>query len=298
MTYSKCIFPAVCLFFNLAPAQSPTYFSAQTRSSTAVQGAVVRNCAHSQDSSFDNLRVEINSRQNNNRSQTSDVRWDGGFEFREVPSGVYEAQVVNVQGGVIKRTLLTVDSMSNHQELRLDIPCAEKPVAGSVSIRRLSHTPPKDAVKALRKAAEAQQKGNVAQWEKYLRQAATLDPDYFEARNNFGAFLVRHQRPAEALSEFRAAMELDPRASAVLTNVSACLLGLDQMTEAEEYARRALAIDPASAQAHYLIGVAMVKQNRLTTEAAEHLHDSGSVFPKALEVEAAIRERLRRQTSE
>jgi predicted Zn-dependent protease len=93
-------------------------------------------------------------------------------------------------------------------------------------------------------------------------------------------------------------MEIDPAASAVLTNVSACLIGLDQMKEAEEYARRALAIDPVSAQAHYLIGVAMVKQNRFTLEAADHLHDSGSVFPKALEVEAAIRERLRRQISE
>jgi tetratricopeptide (TPR) repeat protein len=242
--------------------------------------------------------VEVISRQNANRSQVSDVRWDGGFEFREVAEGVYEAQVVNLQGGVIKRTILTVSSMSNNQELRIEIPCAEKELSGSVSIRRFSHKPPKEAVKALRKAGEAQQKGNVAEWEKYLRQATTLDPEYFEARNNFGAFLARNQRTAEALTEFRAAMEIDPSSPAVLSNVSACLLGMSQTKEAEEYARRALAIDPLSAQAHYLIGVAMVKQNRFTAEAADHLHDSGSVFPKALEVEAAVRERLRRQTSE
>jgi tetratricopeptide (TPR) repeat protein len=283
---------------NLAPAQSASHFSAQTRGNASVQGWVVPDCAGPNNNTFDNVRVEIINRQNSNRSQAIDVRWDGGFEFREVPEGVYEAQVVNLQGGVIKRTILTVSSMANHQEVRIEIPCVSKEASGSVSMRRLSHKPPKNAVKALRKAGEAQQKGKVDEWERYLRQAVTLDPDYFEARNNLGAFLARNSRTAEALGEFRAAMEIDPAASAVLSNMSACLLGLNQIKEAEEYARRALAIDPLSAQAHYLIGVAMVKQNRFTEEAADHLHDSGSVFPKALEVEAAVRERIRRHISE
>ena len=64
-------------------------------------------------------------------------------------------------------------------------------------MRRYSHKPPKAAVNALRKAAEAQRKGDVAEWEKYLRQSVTIDPDYFEARNNFGAFLARNLRAVE-----------------------------------------------------------------------------------------------------
>lgn len=292
MTYSKCIVAASSLFWGLAAAQSPVFFSAESRASSAVQGVVVRECANPQNASFDNLRVELMSRQNSNRSFASDIHWDGRFELRDVNEGVYEAQVVNLQGGVIKRTIVTVTAMATHQEIRLAIPCAEKQTSGGVSLRRLSHKPPKGAVKAMRKAGEAQQKGDVAEWEKQLRLATTIDPDYFEARNNLGAFLARANRTAEALNEFRAAMEIDPAAAAVLTNVSACLLGLNEIKEAEEYARRALAIDPLSAQAHYLIGVALVKQNRFTLEAADHLHDSASVFPKALEVEAAIRKRI------
>jgi tetratricopeptide (TPR) repeat protein len=298
MTYSKCIFPAACLFLNLAHSQSSNFFTAQSRSSTAVQGTVVRECANSQDSGFDSLRVEIFNRPNSHGVQSADIRWDGRFEFHEVAEGVHEVQVVNLQGGVIRRTMLTVNTMGNPQELQLPIPCAEKQIAGSVSMRRLSHKATKEAVKALRKAGEAQRKGNVAEWEKYLLQAIALDPDFFEARNNMGVFLARNNRTAEALVEFRAAMEIDPASAAILSNVSACLLGLNQTKEAEEYARRALAIDPLSAQAHYLIGVALVKQNRFTIEAADHLHDSGTAFPKALQVEAVVRERIRRQTGE
>jgi Tfp pilus assembly protein PilF len=298
MTHSKCIYAAAILSASLASGQAPSMFSAQTRSGVAVQGMVVRECANAQEKSFDNLRVEAYSRQNSNRSFVSEIRWDGGFDIREVPEGVYELQVVTFQGSVVKRTIVTVNSMSAHQEVQLAIPCAERPATGTVSLRRLAHKPPKNAVKALHKAAGEQRKGNVAEWEKQLRLATTLDPEYFEARNNYGAFLVRHGRNEEALTEFRAAIGIDPTSAAVLANMSACLLGIGRVRDAEEYARKALAIDPLSAQAHYLIGVALVKQNRLTEEAAGHLRDSGSTFPRALEVEAVIRDKIRRQTGE
>ena len=298
MTYSKCIFPSACLLFYAASAQSPSHFLAHARAASSIHGSVVRECVNSQDKSFDNLRVEVISRQNGNRSYAGDVAWDGGFEIRDVAEGVYEVQVVNLQSTVIKRTILTVNSMGNQQEMHISIPCAEKQTTGGISIRRLSHKPAKKAANALKKAGEAQRKGNVTEWEKNLRLAVKLDPDYFEARNNLGAFLARHNRPAEALEEFRAALEIDPDAAPILTNISASLLSLNQTKEAEAYARRALAIDPLSMQAHYLIGVALVKQNQFTLEAADHLHDSGTKFPKALEVEAAVRDRIRRQTGE
>lgn len=298
MTYSKCIYSAAFLLLHLPFAQAQSYFSAQSRGTSAVQGTLVRECQGAGNTPFDNLRVEFSSRQSGNRTYSGDVRWDGGFEVRDVAEGVYEAQVVTVGGGVLKRTLFTSTPMTSHQDFRISVPCADKPVSGSVSIRRLSHKAPKAAVKALRKAGDAQRKGRMEEWERYLRLATSIDPEYFEARNNLGAFLVRTGRPAEALPEFRAAQDLDPNSAPVLNNISACLLSLERAKDAEEFARRALALDPLSPHAHYLIGVALLKQNRFTEEAADHLHDSGSAIPKALEVEAAVRERIRRQTGE
>lgn len=298
MTYSKCIYTAACLFLSAAAAQTRSSFSTQSRELGDLHGVVVRTCENAQITSFDGMRVEVVNRQNLDRNHSGDVRWDGMFNIPDVREGVYEVQVMTLQGTILKHTIATVNAMSGSQELRLEIPCTEKPMRGSVSIRRLSHKPLKNAIKALRRAADAQAKGKMAEWEKQLRLATTIDPEYFEARNNLGVFLVRNNRSAEALAEFQAALEIDPSASAVLTNIGACLLVLKQMKEAEGFARRALAIDPLSAQAHYLIGVSMVKQNQLTLEAAGHLRDSASAFPKALEVEAAIRNRIRQQTEE
>ncbi|MBN8733552.1 MAG: tetratricopeptide repeat protein [Acidobacteria bacterium] len=300
MTYSKCIFSLGFLLAGLNgfEALAQPMFSAQARAAGAVSGAVVRMCEKSQDNSFQNLRVELTSRQNLNQTYFGDVRWDGTFEIRDVSEGVYEAQVTNQRGSVLKRTLFTVNTSGGGPEVRLELPCAEKQAAGGVSLRRLTHKPPKSAVKALRRAGEAQVKGDLAAWEKHLREAVRLDPEFFEARNNLGAFLARANRTEEALNEFRAALEIDPRSAPVLNNLSASMLNLHQPREAEAFARKALAIDPLSPQGHYLLGVALVNQNRFTEEAAGHLRDSTPTFPKARQVEAAVREHIRRQSGE
>jgi len=111
-------------------------------------------------------------------------------------------------------------------------------------------------------------------------------------------FYARATRTEEALTEFRAALEIDPQSAPVLNNISAAMLQIRQPREAETYARKALAIDPLSHQGHYLLGVALVNQNQFTEEAADHLRDSTSTYPKARQVEAVIRERLRRQSGE
>jgi len=300
MTYSKCIYSLGFLLTGLSalPAQAQPLFSAQARAAGAVSGAVVRLCTASQDNSFQNLRVELTSRQNLNQTYSGDVRWDGTFEIREVAEGMYEAQVTNQIGSVLKRTLFTVNTSGGGPEIRLELPCSEKQPSGAISLRRLAHKPPKSAVKALRKAGEAQVKGDLVAWEKHLREAVKQDPEYFEAHNNLGAFLARANRTEEALNEFRAALEIDPRSAPVLNNISASMLNLHQPREAEEFARKALAIDPLSPQGHYLLGVALVNQHRFTEEAADHLRDSTPTFPRARQVEAAVREHLRRQSGE
>lgn len=300
MTYSTCIYSLGFLLAGLSafPAPAQPMFSAQARAAGAVSGAVVRLCAKSQDNSFQNLRVDLTSRQNLNHTYSGDVRWDGAFEIRDVAEGMYEAQVTNQFGGVLKRTLFTVNTSGGGPEIRLELPCAEKQAGGNISLRRLAHKPPKKAVNALRKAGESQVKGDLVAWEKHLREAVKLDPEFFEARNNLGAFLARASRNEEALHEFRAALEIDPKSAPVLNNISAVLLNLRQPREAETFARKALAIDPLSPQGHYLLGVALVNQNRLTEEAADHLRDSTPTFPKARQVEAAVREHLRRQSGE
>lgn len=300
MTYSKC----ACLLTLLTAALAPTaalaqpMFSAQSRSVGAVNGALVRGCARAQDASFHDLRVELHNRQSLHHAYSSDVRYDGTFEIRDVADGMYEAQVTNLRGTVLKRTIHSVNSTSGSPELRIELPCAEKQTTGGVSLRRLSHKPPKKAVNALRKAGDAQVKGDLPAWEKHLREAVRLDPEFFEAHNNLGAFLARANRNEEALAEFHAALEIDPQSAPVLNNVSAALLNLRQPREAETYARKALAADPLSPQGHYLLGVALVKQNQFTEEAADHLRDSTPAFPNARQVEAAVRQRIRRQTGE
>jgi tetratricopeptide (TPR) repeat protein len=141
---------------------------------------------------------------------------------------------------------------------------------GGVSARALSHKHSKPAGKAYDRGLRAWNKGQTEQALRYLGEAVNLDPGFVEARAVLGAMYAKTGRSQEALEQDERALELEPNLAIVHSNKAAALVMLSRWEEAEQAARRALQLDTKSIDAHYMLGIAMMKQGKITSETAAH----------------------------
>ena len=98
---------------------------------------------------------------------------------------------------------------------------------------------------------------------------------------NLGALYAKTGRPEEALDQYERALELEPNLALLHSNKAAALVILSRFEEAEQAARRALQFDPGSIDANYMLGVAMMKQGKITPETAAHLAIAAKKHPRA-----------------
>jgi len=174
--------------------------------------------------------------------------------------------------------------------------CAPKvldgPPHGGVSAQTLAHKPSKASNRAFERAGRAWKRGQSEQALRYLREAVRLDPAFLEARLDLGAIYAKTNRPERALHQYERALEIEPNLALLHNNKAAALVMLSRWEEAEKAARRALQLDPKSIDAHYMLGIAMMKQGKITSEAATHLEIAASKHPQAraflAEVQAAL----------
>jgi tetratricopeptide (TPR) repeat protein len=94
------------------------------------------------------------------------------------------------------------------------------------------------------------------------------------------------------LDQYDRALALEPNLAAVQSNEAAALVMLGRWEEAEKAARRALQLDSKLIDADYMLGIAMMKQGKITSETAAHLGIAATKHPRArgylAEVQAAL----------
>src|SRR5262249_50660988 len=88
-----------------------------------------------------------------------------------------------------------------------------------------------------------------------------------ETHNGLGYVLSREGRDAEAVEEFRKAIDADPKFAPAYNNLADALVAQGKLAEAAEYYRRSLAQRP-SAAVYQSLGVVLRKLGK-TDEAAE-----------------------------
>ena len=163
---------------------------------------------------------------------------------------------------------------------------------GFVSARTLAHKPSKAAVQAFNRRVRAWNKGQNDEALHLFSEAVRLDPGYVQARVNLGAVYAKAGRPDEALDQYERALELEPNLALLHNNKAAALVMLSRFEEAEQAARRAVQFDPGSIEANYMLGVAMMKQGKITPETAARLAVAAKKHPRAraflAEVEADL----------
>lgn len=185
----------------------------------------------------------------------------GGFELRGVPAGEYTLEAepdaesrfepvsTRVQVNRGAPTLVTL-----YLKERRAAGGAGAPAGPVVSAEELAQKVPAAAEKEFERAAKAGQKGKPEEAVAHLRRALALFPDYLEALNDLGTYLLALGRLDEAASELRRAVALAPKAFNPLLNLGIVLVEQGRFADAAGVLEKALALDPRSPAARLYAG--------------------------------------------
>jgi tetratricopeptide (TPR) repeat protein len=92
-----------------------------------------------------------------------------------------------------------------------------------------------------------------------LRKQVAINPANADAHRRLGDSYVRQGQAMEALAEFTAALLVDPANVQAFVGLAQLHSGSGNYTQAARAARSAVALDGSLAQAHYLLGTALMR---------------------------------------
>ena len=219
------------------------------------------------------------------------VSTDGGFEFRDVPAGVYTVEISAASGEPFARQTVTLKSGGDQIEVRLPS-INKRPVgAGTVSLRELQHPLSSKSKKIFSAAQKASDSGEYLKAVEILRGAlndAAAEPF---ARMNIGVAYLKAGLPAAAVPELQEAARLLPDNGMAHTNLAYALLLTKHLDAAEVECRRALELDRNSAKARWMMGSLLLSKGSHEEEALEDLRLASRDIPKARVILAQFYER-------
>lgn len=227
----------------------------------------------------DKLMVEVVKQ--GKPAERAPVMADGSFEIRGLADGQYELRVINLYGDVVRRQFVSVPDQSRSLVLRLSDRVEQRPISGTVSVKRLLAPVPTKAEKEFVRAQKTYREGKLQESVQHLRKAIQIHPDYMEAHNNLGVRYMQLNEIERAASEFRQAVEIDPASVLGQTNLALALASLQRYRDAEVMARRALSVDPDFVQARYALGLSLAAQDECSIEAIQNLQRASERYLKA-----------------
>ena len=177
--------------------------------------------------------------------------------------------------------------------LPLGLPEAPKPQearAGTVSARRLAHRVPKEAQRLFELGEKAFNQSRLDEAMRFMEGAARLDPEYWDAHAKLSYWYYFQGDFESSLRHMDASLRIDPSSEELQSNKAVALLDLGRPAEAEAAGRAALRLDPSSAIGHYIVGLAMLRQEIITEETAEHFEAAVGKVPQAEGIVNRLRE--------
>jgi tetratricopeptide (TPR) repeat protein len=170
--------------------------------------------------------------------------------------------------------------------------CAGQPATSApatVSVQTLRRKVSGKAMGEFRRGMEVFRKGDFTAAAKLFEDAARRSPVFVDARAYAGLAYVRLGQFAEAVRSYQQAVDLEPANAPLLSNLASALLQVHRPEEGELAARRALKAAPDSSEAHYMLGLALVAQEKELDEADSHLALAEEKYPRARMVRDWIR---------
>ncbi len=153
--------------------------------------------------------------------------------------------------------------------------------AQTIPIEQLAHHVPTTAAREYRASTKALEKGKIEESIAHCRKALEADPKNASAHNDLGVLYLNDGQTENARVEFAQAAELQPRMAMAHVNESFAMLALDRPGDAESSARKALEIVPNDRRANLLLGWSLTAQSRFSQEALRTLQLAAREYPEA-----------------
>ncbi|PYT82506.1 MAG: hypothetical protein DMG40_05740 [Acidobacteria bacterium] len=189
--------------------------------------------------------------------------YDGHFEVPGLPSGLYEI-VVEEQGYQPLNATAQLDGAALQLELHLvsSTPPPASPDANTVSVRELMI--PGKAQEEYRKGLMSLAKREFVQSLSHFTKAIRAFPGYFEALYHLGVAETSLGRRQEAMQNFQAAINVSGgRYAKAQFGIGYIYYLQGDARAAETNIRRGLQIDPNSPDGYVILGMALLRLNRV-----------------------------------
>jgi tetratricopeptide (TPR) repeat protein len=209
------------------------------------------------------------------------VHTDGTIDSGILRAGIYEFRVIGQHGDTLAKSLWSVPS---GRDLEIRLPDESVPAGGAVSTYRLSHKVPGKARKQFEKSEKAAKEGKTEAARNLLDEAIQADPEFADALHARGVIALKALDVPGARNLLVKAAELDD-ANADYRADAAVATYLSKATpQAEQLARSALRMDPENRKAHYVLGLALLRQGKRGDEAVRSLRTAAPTYPRAGEL--------------
>jgi tetratricopeptide (TPR) repeat protein len=151
----------------------------------------------------------------------------------------------------------------------------------AVSARALRYKPARMALKEFNQGLRSLRKGLPQEAAAHFNEAVRISPDFVEALQQLGIAQAAQGETENSLDSFLKASKLEPDSDALRFNVGLTLARLHRMEEAESYARQVVRHAPWFVDGHYLLGIALIAQSKLTAEASASLRRAAATYTEA-----------------
>jgi tetratricopeptide (TPR) repeat protein len=266
------------LFLNFALLACAARVWAQDSATPSHEGTI-SGTVYAQDASHPASQVALSLKSHEAgvfRSILTD--YDGHFEVRGLPPGVYEISIEE-QGYDSFWITARLEGPSLKLELQLaappSLPSPNNPYAVSVRELKIPDNAHQEFIKGLERMAQKDQPGSLS----HFTRAVKLFPGYFEAFYHEGVVETNLGHLENATEAFQKALDLSGGRYGRAVLAMGYIHYLKGMAaEAETIIRRGLVLDPNSADGYVVLGMTLLRLNR-PDEAAKSAHEALSRNP-------------------
>ena len=139
------------------------------------------------------------------------------------------------------------------------------------SVHELGHTVPKRAKSECQNGEKAWRQGRTDEAIRHFEQAVAMDSEFVAARNNLAVTYMATDKVDLAIGQLEEAVKIDPHNPLLFSNLAIGHL-LDHDLEAgERAARESIHLNRMSIEAHVLLGLTLIQEEKFTDETIRSL---------------------------
>ena len=147
------------------------------------------------------------------------------------------------------------------------------------SVHELGHTVPKKAKSECQNGEKAWRQGRTDEAIRHFEQAVAIDSEFVAARNNLAVTYMATDKVDLAIGQLEQAVKIDPHNPLLFSNLAIGHLLVHDLEAGERAARESIHLNRMSIEAHALLGLTLIKEEKFTDETVRSLEVARDYHP-------------------